>query len=116
MTGLLNGRGTIRLFVPTRHTDDLGMTCETYSEPITMACTPQWKTPVEVESLGYPPQTQVVVVARHWATTTPCVFFWEGKTFEQVGSTKVLYGSARTRHVEVAARQIADSEVDPRQK
>lgn len=111
---LLHGRDTVTLFPLLPSVDSLGMPRHDYGQPIVIQCSPQWQTPTQNTALGLAPHTRIVVFARHWNGTPQCRLWWQGKTFEQIGEAKHLYGSARTDHYEIQANLIATSLRDPR--
>lgn len=111
---ILDGRSTVTLYPATTRIDAMGGLATVWGDPVTVRCTPQWATPRQRDSLGLDPDTVLIVVARDWDAPALSRFTWDGCTFEQVGTPKRLYGSARTTHVEVYAKQIAATVLPPR--
>lgn len=114
MIGLLAGRDMIQLFGAKQVRDSFGMTTVRWRDPIEVACSPQWVQARQENNIGLAPDSDVIVFSKTWGFPAQSRFFWQGKTFEQVGEAMFFYGSKRTQHFEVRAKLIATEEVDPR--
>lgn len=114
MIGLLAGRDIIKVFKVHHDDDRYGLGANRWIDPIEVACSPQWVQARQENSIGLAPDSDVIVFSKTWGFPAQSRFFWQGKTFEQVGEAMFFYGSKRTEHFEVRAKLIATEEIDPR--